>query len=115
MHETLVDVIERIYNGSMIKFEVGSVMTGWCKSESGVRQGCFLSPLLFNIYMRELGIKVSACKQGCKYLVVKKDGVIEKKSQAGFLYADVVCLMESNEQDLQMILDSIRGCISDMV
>ena len=43
-------------------------------------------------------MKVSECKQGFKYMVVNKDSVIEKKSQAGFLYADDVCLMASNEQ-----------------
>ena len=26
-------------------------MTGWCKSDSGVRQGYPPSPLLFNIYV----------------------------------------------------------------
>ena len=75
--------------------EMESIMTGWCK-----RQGYPLSPLLFNIYVRELDMKVSACKQGFKYMVVNKDGLIEKKSQAGFLYADDVCRMASNEQDL---------------
>ena len=48
-------------------------------------------------------MKIAACKQGFKYMVVNKDGVIEKKSQAEFLYADDVCLIASNEQDLQMI------------
>ena len=33
--------------------------------------------------------------------------------QAGFLYADDVCLIASNEQDLQKIFDSISGCISE--
>ena len=28
----LVDVIERIYSGSMVKFELESIMTAWCKS-----------------------------------------------------------------------------------
>ena len=102
VQEILVDVIEGIYNGSMIKFEMESIMTGWCKSDSGVRQGCPLSPLLFNIYVIELGMKVSACKQGFKYMVVNKDGLIEKKCQTGFLYAVDVCLMESNEQGMKI-------------
>ena len=87
VQEILVDVIERIYNGSMMKFQMESIMIGWYTSDSGVRQGCPLSPLLFNIYVRELAMKVSACKQGFKYMVVNKDGLIEKKSQTGFLYA----------------------------
>ena len=36
-----------------------------------------------------------------------------EKSQAGFLYADDVFLIASNEQDLQKIFDSISGCISE--
>ena len=70
----LVNVIERIYDGSMVKFEMESIMTGWCKSDSGVRQGCPLSPPLFYIYVRELGMKVAQCRQGFKYLMVNKDG-----------------------------------------
>ena len=45
--------------------------------------------------------------------MVDKDGLIVEKSQAGFLYADDVCLLASNEQDLQRIVDSISGCISE--
>ena len=91
VQEILVDVIERIYNGSMVKFELEcSIMTAWCKSDSAVRQGCPLSPLLFNIYVRELGMKVAQCKQGFKYLMVNKDGVIEEKSHAGFIIIIII-------------------------
>ena len=78
-------------------------MPAWCKSDSVVRQGCPLSPLLFNIYVRKLPVKLAQCKQGFKYLMLNKDGVIEEKSQVGFLYADDVCLMASNEQYLQTL------------
>ena len=70
-----------------------------------------MSPLLFNIYARKLGMKVAQCIQGFYYFMVNKDRVIEEKSQAGFLYADDVCLMASNEQHLQAIFDNINGCI----
>ena len=113
VQEKLVDVIERIYDGGMVKFEMEGIRTGWCKSDSGVRQGCPLSPLLFNIYVRELGMKVAQCKHGFKYLIVDRDGMTVEKSQAGFLYADDVCVIASNEQDLQMIFDSISGCIRE--
>ena len=69
------------------------------------------TPLLFNIYVRELGMKVVQCKQCFKYLMVNKDGVIEEKSQTLFPYADVVCLMASNKRHLQTIFDIISGCI----
>ena len=113
VQEKLVDVIERIYDGGMVKFEMEGIRTGWFKSDSGVRQGCPLSPLLFNIYVRELGMKVAQCKHGYKYLMVDRDGMTVEKSQACFLYADDVCLIASNEQDLQRIFDSISGCIRE--
>ena len=31
----LVDMIERINEGSMVKFKMESIMTGWCKSWMG--------------------------------------------------------------------------------
>ena len=97
----------------MVMFEMEGIRTGWCKSGSGVRQGCPLSPLLFNICVRELAVKVAQCKHGFKYLIVDRDEMTVEKSQAGFLYADDVCLIASNEQDLQRIFDIISGCIRE--
>ena len=49
MQDILVDVIERICDRSiMVKFELESIMIAWCKSDSGMIQGCPMSPLLFN-------------------------------------------------------------------
>ena len=85
--------------------------TGFCKSDCGVRQGCPLSPLLFNIYARELGKVISNCVHGVKYAVVGKDGVMEWKSQAGPLYADDVCLMASSEENMKVIMEKVNECV----
>ena len=77
------NLIERIYDGSMVKFELENMTTGWCKSDSGVRQRYPLSPLPFIIYVGELGKVISNCVHGVKYAVVGKDGIMEWKSQAG--------------------------------
>ena len=111
MHESLVRLIKRIYDGSMVKFEREKVTTGWCKSDYGVRQGCPLSPLLLNIYVRELGRVISNCVHEVKYAVLGNDGVMEWKSQAGFLYADDVCLMANSEEDMNVIMEKVNECI----
>ena len=58
-------------------------------------------------------MNVAHCKHRFKYLLVDRDGLFGGKSQASVLYADDVCLIASNEQDMQRIFDSISGCISE--
>ena len=114
VHEKLVRLIERIYDGRMVKFELDNVTTGWCKSDSGVKQGCPLSPLLFNIYGREIE-KVINCVHGVKYAMVGKHSVMEWKSQAGLLYADDMCLMASREEDMKVIMEKVNECVVEYV
>ena len=111
VHGKLVRLIERIYDGSMVKFEPEKVTTGWCKSDSRVRQDCPWSLLLFNIYVTELGKVISNCVHGIKYAVVGKDGVMEWKSQTGLLYADDVCLMANREEDMKVIMEKVNECV----
>ena len=42
--EYLVRIIERVYEENRVKFVLEDVETDWCTSNSGVRQGCPLSP-----------------------------------------------------------------------
>ena len=52
---------------------------------------CHLSYL--TLMSRELGEVITNCVHGFKYAVMGKDGVLEWKRHAGFLYVDDVCLM----------------------
>ena len=51
MQDILVDVVERIYDGSMVKFELESIMTAWCKSDSGCKRSTWYG-------------KICSCKVG---------------------------------------------------
>ena len=92
VHEKLVRLIERIYDGSIVKFELNTVTTGLCKSDPEVRQGCPLSSLLFNIYVRELGNVISNCVHGVKYAVVgrmvSRNGRVKQD-----LYMQMMCVI----------------------
>ena len=50
----VVKVLEDFYKNNEVKFTLGTVNTGWIKNNVGVRQGCVMSPTLFNIYLEEL-------------------------------------------------------------
>ena len=68
----------------------------------------------FNIYVRELGKVISNCVHGVKYAVVRKDGVMEWKSQTGLLYVDDVCLMANSEQDMKVIMEKLMNRLLNM-
>ena len=48
-YENLVRMIERIYDGSMVKFELENVTTGWCKVTLQLYRGapCHISLLTY--------------------------------------------------------------------
>ena len=48
-----------------------------------------------------------SCEHGIKYVVTGKDGSLEWKSHAGFIYADV-CLMASSEEDMHVIMEKVN-------
>ena len=36
---------------------------------------------------------------------------MERKSQAGFLYADDVCLMASSKDDIKVVMEHVNTCV----
>jgi hypothetical protein len=47
----LVELIEDLYSGCRAKVSAGGHMSDWFSMASGVRQGCPLSPTLFNVFI----------------------------------------------------------------
>ena len=51
----LVGVLEAMYTGDCMAIDVNGDLGGLISLSRGVKQGCPLSPLLFNIFIADLG------------------------------------------------------------
>ena len=73
LEEKFVKVCEGLHSGVEMRVVMNRVKSRWFGVERGLRQGCPLSPLLFNIYMMgmvdkleraQLGVKLEDCGVG---------------------------------------------------
>ena len=68
----------------------------WFGVTQGLKQGCILSPILFNIFINTLVTDIKALDVGID---------IDGEKFAILLYADDIVLLAANENDLQLLLD----------
>ena len=99
----LTCLLRNLYAGQEATFRTGHGTTDWFQIGKGVRQGCILSPCLFNLYaeyiMRNAGLEES------------QDGIkIARRNMNNLRYADDTTLMAENEEEIKKPLDeSKRG------
>ena len=58
----LVEMLEAMYNNDALAIDVNGSIGGIIKLSRGVKQGCILSPLLFNIFISSLGDLLDNCE-----------------------------------------------------
>ena len=68
---------------------------------SGLRQAFRLSPLMLNIFIIDLALKLKACGKGVK---------LDADTVGILLYADDIVLLADNENELQDMLDILNNC-----
>ena len=95
--------LRNLYAGQEGTVRTGHATTDWFQIGKGVRQGCILSPFLFNLYaehiMKNAGL--DEAQAGIK---------IARKNINNPRYADDTTLMAESEEELKSLLDeSERG------
>ena len=97
----LTCLLRNLYAGQEATVRTGHGTTGWFQVGKGVRQGCILSPCLFNLYaeyiMRNAGLEAQA---GIK---------TARRNINNLRYADDTTLMAESEEELKSLLMKVKG------
>ena len=92
----LITRIKEIYEETKCEVVIEKEKIGQFKTEHGVRQGCPLSPTLFNVSMADLELEMSRAQKG--------GIVIGKKKIYSIGYADDVILLANNEVGMKQMI-----------
>ena len=97
----LICLLRNLYAGQEATVRTGHGTTDWFQIGKGIRQGCILSPCLFNLYaeyiMRNAGLEEA--QAGIK---------IARRNTSNLRYADDTTLMAESEEELKTLLMKVK-------
>ena len=96
----LMTAIRSMYLGSQACVRASGKMSGWFPITQGVRQGCVMSPWLFNVFMDGIIREVKENLQGGVQLTTTNVQML--------LFADDVVMVTEKKDDMQSNLDEMK-------
>ena len=100
------NLISNIYSKTEItecSVKINNQRTDYFKYDRGVRQGCVLSPMLFNLYMNELPIALEKTDD-CDPIILPNG-----PSLNSLFYADDLVLLSTSATGLQNIINTLHS------
>lgn len=92
-------VVKSIYENVESCVAIAGQLTDWFSIETGVRQGCVLSPLLYALFIDGLVKELKALGRGIE--------IENGRKLCCLLYADDIVLIAESKQNLQRMLDKV--------
>ena len=100
INKKFVRLLRNIYTSSSLCIKLPNGMSTEFPSQIGLKQGCNLSPLLFNLFVNDFLAEINMPLQHSPYL-----GDIPVN---GLFYADDLVLMSESKEGLQALLDKLH-------
>ena len=105
-------IIKNLYQSVQSKVLLNNSHTDWFNIGVGVRQGCVLSPLLFNLFINHLAEEIIKLKVGLKLNNTELGSDSDSDPDPAvsisiLLYADDIVLLADTAEDLQLMLDKL--------
>ena len=97
----LTCLLRNLYAGQEATVRTGHGTTDWFQIGKGIRQGCILSPCLFNLYAEYImrNARLEEAQAGIK---------IARRNINNLRYADDTTLMAESEEELKNLLMKVK-------
>ncbi len=99
--QKFLQAIQSLYKDVKFSVKINGHYSEWFNVSVGLKQGCLISPMLFNLYIDEFISEIKDLNCG----LYTEDEIISI-----LLYADDIALIATNEVDLQKMLDKLNEC-----
>ena len=97
--DKMLQMLKCIYRENISCVKVNKSFTKPFKVSTGLRQGCVLSPILFNLFVNDLPASIAATHKGIQF----GDCTI-----SSLLYADDLVMIADSEQAMQTLLEKVH-------
>ena len=94
------NILKSMYMNDKCRVKVGNHLSEIINPNRGVRQGCVLSPLLFNIFLADLPAIMNSAEH-------EQPGIGEGKNLSCLLWADDLILISKTEEGLAKMLSKL--------
>ena len=99
--QKLINIIRDLCNKAQSCIRLNNNLTEWFETKIGVRQGCLLSPDLFNLFLENI---LAEAFEDCKNLGINVDGYKLKDLR----FADDIALITDTEDNLQTLIKRVH-------